>query len=190
MKVFIVDGNWQYSKMFTQRGWTIVDSLPDADLVQFTGGADVSPALYGCENTHSYVSVPRDLDDIHFFIQALALKKPMAGICRGGQFLNVMSGGHMIQHVEGHANGHQHDAIDLVEDEAVCVTSTHHQMMVPSRAGRLLLIAGIVGERDTEAVYYAHTQCLCFQPHPEFDEAGKECRDLYFRYLDQFLFDN
>src|SRR3546814_3238996 len=38
-----------------------------------------------------------------YFAIARRMHKPMAGICRGGQFLNVMCGGSMIQHVEGHA---------------------------------------------------------------------------------------
>lgn len=188
-KVFIVHSSYEYERMFVEAGWELADSLADADLVQFTGGEDVSPELYGQRNTQSYVNVKRDLMDICAFRKALALSIPMAGICRGGQFLNVMSGGKMIQHVEGHATGQMHRAEDVVwnEFENVLVTSTHHQMMVPGDMGDILLTANIVGEEDTEAVYYTHTQCLCFQPHPEFTEAVGDCRDLYFRYINHFF---
>lgn len=188
MKVFIVSGGGEYTRMFVERGWEVVYSVKDADLVQFTGGADVTPELYGEKNTHSYSVIGRDLSDIAVFRETLALGKPMAGICRGGQFLNVMSGGKMIQHVEGHAVREKHVAYDTLEHKQAMVTSTHHQMMLPDPLldHTLLLYAKIVGEDDTEAVFYPHTKALCFQPHPEFPGA-EECRDLYFGYIDEFL---
>lgn len=186
-KVKIVESNWQYDDMFKTNGWTPVSSVEEADLIQFTGGADVTPALYGEPNTQSWNEVTRDLKEICIFREALVLEKPMAGICRGGQFLNVMGGGKMIQDVSGHANGRQHSAYDRVFNRALMVTSTHHQMMVPGRGGIVLMYASIVGDEDTEAVYYPHINSLCFQPHPEFDTATRDCTDLYFSYLDKLL---
>lgn len=187
MKVYIVDGNEEYWRMFVQAGWELAASIGEADLVQFTGGADVSPELYGKKNTQSFVNVQRDLKDISIFREALSLDIPMAGICRGGQLLNVMSGGKMVQHVEGHANGHTHIAYDVDSVRYVEVTSTHHQMMLPGRDSLVLMVANIVCDEDTEAVYYAHTRALCFQPHPEFGNAPKECRDLYFKYINELF---
>lgn len=189
-RVFIVNPNQEYIGMFKRRGWEISDSLRFCDLVQFTGGADVSPLLYHENNEHSFVDVNRDLVDISFFCKALAAGRPMSGICRGGQFLNVMAGGKMEQHVIGHATGEEHEALDLtgvMHDLPIMVTSTHHQMMLPSPDGRVLMKASIVGENDTEAVFYRHIQALCFQPHPEFFYASKDCTDLYFIYLENLL---
>jgi len=66
--------------------------------VVFTGGADVSPFMYGekklsvtCNDEH------RDEQEKLFFERYT--KVPKVGICRGGQFLNVMNGGKMWQHV-------------------------------------------------------------------------------------------
>lgn len=189
MKVFIVFSSPEYANMFIRAGWDIAKTIEEADLVQFTGGADVSPELYGEKNAHSYVSVDRDLSDLCAFRQALALGKPMAGICRGGQFLNVMSGGKMVQHVEGHANGKMHKAEGIVYPclNKIDVTSTHHQMMVPGINATVLMVADIVGYADTEAVFYPNTMALCFQPHPEFPGAD-ECRKVYFNYLNEFFF--
>ena len=39
---------------------------------------------------------------------------------------------------------------------------------------------------DVEAVYYPHTACLCFQPHPEFhgmEELAKYFFSLVNRYI-------
>lgn len=189
-RVFIVDGNQEYTTMFKRRGWEIITNPRFADLVQFTGGADVSPALYGQPNAHSFTDVDRDLDDTAIFCRALARGIPMAGICRGGQFLNVMSGGSMVQHVIGHATGQGHNAYDhtdVTRGAPILVTSTHHQMMAPSEDAKVLLTADIVDENDTEALFYKHTRALCFQPHPEFSYASKGCRDLYFIYLEKLL---
>lgn len=189
-KVFIVGGNSQYRSMFIKEGWEIAPALAEADLVQFCGGADVNPALYGQQNTRSNVSLDSDFRDLYCFRLALAYDIPMAGICRGGQFLNVMAGGEMIQHVDGHATGRMHEAIAPRKGaNPVMVTSTHHQMMIPSVLGRVLLKANIVGDDDTEAVYYQHINALCFQPHPEFDGA-EECRHTYFTAINEYLFHN
>lgn len=186
-KVKIINDNHQYRRMFKDRGWSIAETVEEADLVQFTGGEDVTPELYGEANTHSYNSVARDLHEISIWRKCLAMDKPMAGICRGGQFLNVMSGGKMVQDIKGHATGRQHPAINHRQQRSIQVTSTHHQMMVPGRNAVVLMTAGIVGNRDMEALYYYHTNSLCFQPHPEFDEATEDCVDTYFGYIDGLI---
>ena len=130
-KVFVVGHDFGISSMFQQRGWE-ASSLEDANLVVFTGGADVDPSLYGEENFASHSTLARDQREKTIYNQALELGKCMAGICRGGQFLNVMNGGKMIQHVDGHATGRDHKLTDRVTGEEHSVTSTHHQMMIPN----------------------------------------------------------
>src|SRR3546814_17569584 len=100
-KVFIVGGGAQYKAMFAKRGWEIVSDVWQADLVQFTGGADVTPALYGEKNTNSGNSPASDIEEAGYFAIARRMHKQMAGICSGGQFLIVMCGGSLIQNVDG-----------------------------------------------------------------------------------------
>lgn len=197
MKVCIINGSAEYNKLFTSMGHTIVQALHDAELVVFTGGADVSPALYA-DQQHKYTGndPARDAKEANIFHQCTALKIPMVGICRGAQFLNVMSGGRMYQHVERHTRSHS--IVDLQTGEAVYVSSTHHQMMMPSSEALLVATASLGGERewfdgvvarkdisnqDIEVVYYQHTNSLCFQPHPEFQAAEYEGMKLYFQSL-------
>lgn len=201
--VFIVAGNAEYRKMFVDRGWDVVASPEDADLIQFTGGADVSPAMYG-EYPHpsTHFSPERDRAE-HFLYMEYIGKKPMAGICRGGQFLNVMNGGTLYQHVDGHAIGGTHVAYTSDQRE-IQVTSTHHQMMRPGKLskvlataqesdskeymrGKLKVIDNGRDQPDVEAVLYKQTRCLCFQPHPEFGRAPKECTDYYFELLEEIV---
>ena len=59
-KVYVVGGGYAYERMFKQAGFALAASMQGADLLCFTGGADVSPELYGEENVGSYCSPERD----------------------------------------------------------------------------------------------------------------------------------
>lgn len=197
MKVFIVGGNREYHDMFLNLGFIITSALNEASLVCFTGGSDVSPALYGAkEHVLTQKNPARDFKEKLVFENARELNIPMVGICRGAQFLNVMSGGEMYQHVTKHTNSHY--LVDNITGETVYVSSTHHQMMKPSADGLLVASSNLGGERewyegqcfkrdisqcDNEVVFYENTKCLCFQPHPEFDDAEYEGMRVYFRSL-------
>ena len=126
----------------------------------------------------------------------------MVGICRGGQFLNVMSGGCMYQDVKGHVANH------FINDRwtnCYPVTSTHHQMMLPLAEADMFAYAINVGKQkvslcpkdqeaklnwkqDCEGVYYPDTQSMCFQPHPEFVGYPK-MTEMFFKYIDYYFFD-
>lgn len=201
-KVCIVNSSLAYHMLFTSYGFEVVDYVPDdtlrpVDLLVFTGGADVSPGLYGHpEHATTYNDVYRDQREAQIFENALLHNIPMVGICRGGQFLNVMSGGEMYQDVGGH--GMPHEITDLVTGETVYVSSTHHQMMKPSSEGLLVASSHIGGyrehwdggifkretsEQDVEVVFYEDTRSLCFQPHPEFTSPEYIGMHVYFRSL-------
>jgi len=206
LKVYIVNSSWDYERMWQSKGHIVVASLEMADLVQFTGGADVSPELYGEKNVRSYCDANRDKNEQKIFSWCVENNKPMVGICRGGQFLNVMNGGKMWQHVDGHATGHTHSVVDQLTKKAYECTSTHHQMMRISHTEEVECV-GVAGERlttmkvndketinsyefgsgDVEVLYYPTTHSLCFQPHPEFG-AG-ECEDYYFLLIERYFGD-
>jgi gamma-glutamyl-gamma-aminobutyrate hydrolase PuuD len=190
-KVYLLGGG-DYASMFLEHGWSAVAQLKDADLVQFTGGEDVTPALYG-EKQHGATqnNLARDQREAVIFQIASRQGIPMAGICRGGQFLNVMNGGRMWQDVDGHAVAEGHMATDLTSMKEIRVTSTHHQMMRLARGkpSKLLMFANeskwqercssdtvdndniyrtYSKDSDNEVIYYPTNRCLCFQPHPEY----------------------
>ena len=106
-RVLIVSGSLAYRQMFINYGFTVVEDIQFADLVCFTGGEDVSPHLYG-QPVHplTFSSVRRDEKEKAIFDACCERNLPMVGICRGGQFLNVMSGGKMYQHVTNHTRQH------------------------------------------------------------------------------------
>lgn len=72
--------------------------LARIDGLVIVGGADLDPALYGQENVAArLVDPPRDRMEVELLRWALANRKPVLGICRGAQLLNVALGGTLHQ---------------------------------------------------------------------------------------------
>jgi gamma-glutamyl-gamma-aminobutyrate hydrolase PuuD len=210
-RVYIVGGGFEYIRLMFNLGCTGAKGLDDADVVLFTGGEDVYPGLYG-EVAMAKTNFNRIRDDkeVAIYKQALERELPMIGICRGGQFLNIMNGGKMWQHVTCHAGNHlarieipPFNGKGKDKRRTIEVTSTHHQMMIPSPDGIVLLTANealeklspgkeVVGKDadkpDTEAVFYEDTGCLCFQPHPEFAFCPPDCVDFFEELCKDWVF--
>lgn len=161
-------------------------SPSNADIILFSGGEDVHPTLYGEGfNDKTMSDIYRDKREAVIYKYAVSRKIPMLGICRGAQFLTVMNGGKLIQHVTGHTNNH---IITTSEGVSYLVTSTHHQMMYPFlmpkhhyhieaassvrisdvylRQGRTSYQFNEVPE-EPEIVIYPKTRSLAIQSHPE-----------------------
>lgn len=196
-KVYIEHASAAYVSMFERFGFQVVYTPEIADLVCFTGGSDVSPVLYGAKvHTTTHADPYRDEKEKRLYDFLIEQGTPMVGICRGGQFLNVMNGGEMYQNVSGHCQSHH--ITDCLTGEVVYVSSTHHQMMKPSHLAEFVAYGAISSDREwyegsvicrdrnsdnVEVVFYEHSSCLCFQPHPEFNGAEYEGMHTYFRTL-------
>lgn len=161
------------------------------NLIVFTGGEDVSPSMYG-ENTGKYTHTnakrdQKESDDYH----SIYYGTPRLGICRGAQFLTVMNGGKLIQHVEGHKG-----CLDTIETYVpgsgkyvIKVPSDHHQMMFPYNLSKdRYEILGhseyfksntyLNGDNqeielpdnflEPEIIYYPQHNSLAIQSHPEW----------------------
>lgn len=207
-KVFI-EGAYSgsaYHKMFTSWGYVITESPEEADLVLFTGGADVDPYLYG-EEKHptTMYSAERDKVCLELFELCIQRSIPMAGICRGSQFLCVANGGRLWQNVDGHLGNHM--ATDI-SGETFEVTSTHHQMMRPSGVNgidHLVLLtasesttkwsmdntigleAPVSDSMDVEAVVWKGTKSFGYQPHPEMRGAPQRCTEWFMSHVKLLL---
>lgn len=221
-KVFVV-GGWGglgglTATMFMEQDWEPVKTIAEADLVQFTGGEDINPALYGAApHPRTYFSERRDKMEIMAFEMAKQMNKPMAGICRGGQLLNVMCGGKMFQDVDKHMLGEGHEVLNLIDGTVWQVTSLHHQMMIPTPEAMLVdesymstrksetyfgadgkavtithMITELAADKykgDPETVIYFEQNCLCFQGHPEFGGLPK-ITERYFSYINDYILPN
>jgi gamma-glutamyl-gamma-aminobutyrate hydrolase PuuD len=209
-RVYVVGGGFEYIRLMFQLGCDGAKGLDDADVVLFTGGEDVAPDLYGeIPLAKTHFNRERDNKEQIIFQAALDRGLPMVGICRGGQFLNVMNGGKMWQHVSRHAVGNHPARIEVPpfnkggKRRTIMVTSTHHQMMIPTDSAIVLMTANEALEKDapayskigkhdddpdTEVVFYDDTNSLCFQPHPEFAGCPPECVDFFEECLDNFIY--
>lgn len=206
-KVYIVQP-WHsgFIHLFRWMGFEMATIPSEADVICFTGGSDVSPNLYGHRmHPTTYSSPDRDLREKKLYDDHVG-KVLFCGVCRGGQFLNVMNGGELYQDVSGHGKAVGHLATDVETDQTFLVSSTHHQMIKPALEGQIILTAQENGERtwwdkksemfktekskvDVEAVYYPKSKSFCFQPHPEYDDEDYVPMREYFKskvleYLD------
>lgn len=74
------------------------------DGLLLSGGADFDPARYGRPNQGS-TGIERERDALETEAWTAAQQRglPVLGVCRGFQAINVLSGGTLIQDVDGHA---------------------------------------------------------------------------------------
>lgn len=181
-EVYVSEGlSPQFAEFFARGRCRKAKNPEDADVVVFTGGADVDPKLYG-QTPHLFTNTDenRDQRDIALYKECLDLGVPMLGICRGAQFLHVMNGGLLYQHVDGHLG--DHPMWDTREREFIpTVSSTHHQMVMKNNKMEVLAEAFKSKARyispttlengaksDVEAFFYRDTCCLGIQGHPEY----------------------
>lgn len=167
------------------------EDISSADFVVFTGGVDVNPTLYG-ESRHPYTQPPddtRDGMDTHVYMEAMAQKKPLVGICRGAQFLCVMAGGKLVQHQQNIKS--RHDMFTLRNRKAgpvIMVTSDHHQAQFPwggkvkfellgftwdesmyhEDAIKKEIVLGDIRYPEVEDAFYPEINALAIQSHPEW----------------------
>ncbi|QIG69856.1 putative peptidase C26 family protein [Rhizobium phage RHph_I3_11] len=193
--VFVVGGDRMISSMFFERGYMIEKRQQEADIICFIGGWDINPQLYGQKvNPEAHVNVDEsdDVRDIEAWKKSTH-QQVKVGICRGGQFLNAMSGGKLYQHVSGHTQ--EHKVYDVIWGKELRVASSHHQMMIPSASGEILAYAEDLGSnfmtdkglvekpaQEAEVVWYQGTKSLCYQGHPEWNPT--QGRDYFFDLLE------
>lgn len=202
LRVLVVGGGFQYLKMFYDAGFKGAESVRDANIVCFTGGEDVDPAMYGeVPIPETFFNPKRDGIEAYLYAEAVQGNKPMVGICRGAQFLNVMNGGKLWQDVDKHAVASGHSVTDIRSGEVLHnMTSTHHQQMIAGEQAVILAAAALSLEKkamgrtvvrekpeldDMEVLWYPDSMSLCFQPHPEFRHG--ECRNYFLDLVDEFI---
>lgn len=185
--VHVIGGDPSVENMFRNQGFSLYTGTEDISLVCFTGGEDISPALYCEMNISSYgVNPTRDIHEVGQYLKYQRRGIPMVGICRGAQFLNVMLGGSMVQHIPGHTNKKQPTHLFSAAGEllrTVRLDEDHHQAMVPREAG---IVLGQARDGTAEIVWYPdHHEALCFQAHPEWGHAPT--RELFFELIQTYL---
>jgi putative glutamine amidotransferase len=159
------------------------------DGVLFAGGGDLDPALYdeGRKYTNLHIDRARDDFELALLEQAMRLRLPILGICRGLQMINVKFGGTLYQDLKGDAatdlehrqSGSRSEAthaVTLTDPESQLahafrgscrVNSLHHQAI--KRLGRGLKVTAHSEDGLAEAVEAAddYPFLVAVQWHPE-----------------------
>jgi putative glutamine amidotransferase len=173
------------------------------DGVLLAGGVDMDPAAYGEEKTPlcGAIDPPRDLVELQLTKWAMVDGKPLFGICRGFQVINVATGGTLYQDVAAECSGAiKHDyfpttgwqrdflahPVTLVEGtrlrEALGtgrlpVNSMHHQGI--DRLGDGLMVSAVAPDGLIEGVELpSHPYLTAVQWHPESMVADHSTRML------------
>lgn len=155
--------------------------LLECDGLLMPGGVDIEPARYGQETAKECGKIDLARDETEWWILEtfLPTKKPVLGICRGIQMLNVFQGGSLHQHIPNHSDfksrgkGCHRVSIrpntmlaDLLNQEAITVNSLHHQVV--DSLGKNLEVCAVSEDGYVEAVAHtSHPFCLGVQWHPE-----------------------
>jgi gamma-glutamyl-gamma-aminobutyrate hydrolase PuuD len=171
----------------------VADYVAELDGLVLQGGADVSPVTYGETAGHPDWSGDRvrDTYEIDLLEEFAAAGKPVLGVCRGLQLINVACGGTLYQDLALHhpKGGGHHDpvAYDRHFHEVVFtagsglarlypgterarVNSIHHQG-VKTLGGDLAVEAVSVPDEVIEAIRWQGTSYMVgVQWHPEFHD--------------------
>ncbi len=156
-----------------------------ADGCLFTGGYDISPELYGEQIRYNtvYCTPERDRHEEALYKKWMATGKPVLGICRGLQFINVMEGGSLHQDipVERSAihSSTEHSVVveqgtimeQIFGAQELSVNSFHHQC-VKRIADCLKVTAYSKEDYIIEGVEHKTKPMFAVQYHPEY-QCGK-----------------
>ena len=164
----------------------------------FGGGDDIDPARYGETVQFDNVEVDADRDafELGLYEHVKRSGKPVLGICRGLQVLNVAEGGTLYQHIDGHRQdkpGTETEQKTLVEagsmlhaligKEEILTNSFHHQNIkdiAPTLAADAKSADGYI-----EAVHKpGHRFCFAVQWHPEiYRQTSAEMQKVFLAFV-------
>jgi gamma-glutamyl-gamma-aminobutyrate hydrolase PuuD len=105
----------------------------NVDMLVIPGGADVDPARYDAVPgvMDSRVNAHYEYLDSVLIPLFISAKKPIVGICRGMQSLNVFFGGTLNQHIIGHHQGDNRaetkQEVQFEDGSSHKINTMHHQ---------------------------------------------------------------
>jgi len=173
---------------YVEDGEVIADFCKACDGILFTGGVDVDPGMYG-EKRHPMLGETaryRDSLEARVFSEFYKTEKPILGICRGAQIINVLLGGSLWQDIpsempseidhrqkEGQFSlSHRVNILEgtplrgLVSKGRMNANSFHHQAI--KALGADLEVMARADDGVIEAVYSTKKSYLrAYQWHPE-----------------------
>ena len=190
---------------FSDNKENIIEICKKIDGLLVTGGQDVNPNLYDEEKIEECGTVCdiRDRMEKLYLGEMFKLDKPVFGICRGLQFLNVYMGGSLYQDIAmqfptkiNHRqkppfdkpvhNVQLKDGIlkDLYKEDEIAVNSYHHQGI--KKLGKNLQVLAFSEDDIIEAIQVKNKKfIMAVQWHPEYmyktDDKQRKLFELFVK---------
>lgn len=192
---------------FTNDVNTIKEIADNFDGFLFTGGFDIHPSYYGEKETPYLRETSSKRDELETLLlkELITLDKPVLGICRGLQIINVTFGGTLYQDIVSQNVSHQHHYMaepynvpyheakilpntplhSITGEIKIGVNSRHHQAIkkiAPRFSPMAFSEEGII-----EAIYNPDKKFFIgVQWHPEdmYDDF-KHSRDIFNEFIEK-----
>lgn len=185
---------------------TVQDLVSLCDGFLFSGGEDVDPRQYGCMKSEKCGEIQehRDRLELSIFPEIIKADKPILGICRGVQLINVALGGTLYQDLpseldsdiehsqteDRYSFSHSANVVAdtplalLADRECIRINSFHHQSI--KTFGRGLAPMAHADDGVVEAVYSREASYIRgYQWHPERLIASDDVsRSIFMDFLD------
>jgi putative glutamine amidotransferase len=176
------------------------------DGLMITGGGDLNPSFYG-QQPHPRLgetTSARDNLELAIFKYMFERQKPILGICRGHQVINVALGGTLhqdlsclhhgtLKHTDGDQTGMVFHAVNLNSESLLCkivgavsieTNSSHHQVV--DKLGQGLTAVGFAPDGVLEA--YEHSGygfLIGVQWHPERITEREHSNRLFRQFVEK-----
>lgn len=185
---------------------TLLPLLPEAaealieglDGLLLSGGVDLAPRYYGEEPDPQLGEVDdlRDETEVALYRAARARGLPVLGICRGLQVINVLEGGTLWQHLDGHSQGEDGQPYTATTHPVrfegggllarhhpgeTQVNSHHHQAV--KRVAPTLRVAARTPDGLVEALEGDGVVCVQWHPEATF-ECAPETNGTFRAYME------
>lgn len=163
-----------------------IEKIDDCDGFVLSGGVDIHPKYYngkqGYDNAPTRFNTERDDFEFSLLSKAIEAKRPVLGVCRGLQLINVFCNGTLVQDMGNQNDIHTDDQndkthmvevssgtmlADIVGEKSGIVNSAHHQSI--DKLGQNLVANSFSKDGTIEGIEWKEnkTFILAVQWHPE-----------------------
>lgn len=146
-----------------------------------SGGTDIAPFFFGEKIESSKLSIDHERDDYELLLMDAFYKKkkPVLGICRGIQVINVYFGGTIFQDIGDIHNETFHNIkictnsiLESILGNECLVNSYHHQTI--KTLGKDLIVSAVSDDSVVEGIEHRNGSVIGVQWHPE--RMTSECK--------------